>query len=161
MGSRKNAVSGVTGTPDGKPKVTLIGTVLARTGLEFVYEGALEDCKPCSLKKACNNLKEGKKYRIVGVRPAKHDCPVHRNGALAVEVVESPIPALISAEMAIKNSRIRYEFTCSHEECRSYRLCHPDGIVEGDKYTVLEVVGSAPEPCEKNRTLQLVNLKPL
>ena len=158
MGTRKNALQGVNGMAVEKPKVTLIGTGLAKQGLEFVYEGPIDECRPCSLKKACNNLKEGKRYRIVNVRPAKHDCLVHRNGTCAVEVVESPIAALLNAEMVIKNSRIRYEYTCTKEDCKSYSLCHPDGIIEGEKYVVVEVVGNAPNPCEKGRTLQLVNL---
>jgi uncharacterized protein len=141
-----------------KPKVTLIGTGLAKPGLEFVYEGSLDECKPCSLKKACNNLKEGKRYRIVNIRPTKHDCLIHRNGTYAVEVVESPIAALLNAEMAIKNSRISYEYTCNREDCKSYDLCHPDGIIEGEKYVVVEVIGNAPDTCEKGRTLKLVNL---
>ena len=89
-----------------KPKVTLIGSVLAQTGLEFVYEGAIPECGACSLRKACNNLKAGKRYRITGVRPTQHSCPVHMDGAFVVEVVEAPIAALINADMAIKNGRI-------------------------------------------------------
>jgi uncharacterized protein len=158
MGTRKNALQGVNVVAEAKPKVTLIGTGLAKPGLEFVYEGSLDECKPCSLKKACNNLKEGKRYRIVSIRPTKHDCLIHRNGTYAVEVVESPVAALINAEMAIKNSRIRYEYTCTNEDCKSYDLCHPDGIIEGEKYVVVDVIGNAPDPCGKGRILQLVNL---
>jgi uncharacterized protein len=158
MGTRKNALPGIKGVAEAKPKVTLIGTGLAKPGLEFVYEGSLDECTPCPLKKACNNLKEGRRYRIVNIRPTKHDCLIHRNGTLAVEVVESPIAALLNAEMAIKNSRINYEYTCNKEDCKSYDLCHPDGILEGEKYVVVEVIGNAPDPCEKGRTLQLVNL---
>jgi uncharacterized protein (UPF0179 family) len=158
MGTRKNALQGVNVVAEAKTKVTLIGTGLAKPGLEFVYEGSLDECKPCSLKKACNNLKEGKRYRIVSIRPTKHDCLIHRNGTYAVEVVESPVTALINAEMAIKNSRIRYEYTCTNEDCKSYDLCHPDGIIEGERYVVVDVIGNAPDPCEKGRTLQLVNL---
>lgn len=146
---------------DAKPKVTLIGTDLARKDLEFVYEGQLPECEPCSVKKACNNLRPGRRYRIVEVRKAQHRCPVHLNGALSVEVEESVIPVLISADMAIKNTRIAYEFLCNREGCGNYDLCHPDGIIEGDKYVVAEVLGPAPEGCEKGRNLQRVDLKPL
>ena len=79
-----------------KPKVTLIGTELASTGMEFIYMGQLQECEGCKVVKACNNLHAGKRYRIVGLRPARHECMVHRNGACAVEVVESPVPALVS-----------------------------------------------------------------
>jgi uncharacterized protein len=144
-----------------KPKVTLIGTELASTGMEFIYMGQLQECEGCKVVKACNNLHAGKRYRIVGLRPARHECMVHRNGACAVEVVESPVPALVSPEMAIKNTRIQYEYGCSRDECRSYPLCHPDGIIPGEKYIVMEVLGSSPDTCERGRTLTLVELMPL
>ena len=146
---------------DTKPKVTLIGTDLAKQGLEFVYEGEIDECSPCKVKKACNNLHKGRKYRIVSIRPTKHECHVHMNGAVTVEVVEAPVTALISSEGAIVNSRIKFEFSCNKMECRSFDLCHPDGIVEGEKYVVSEVLGNAPDICEKGRALKLVDLKPV
>jgi uncharacterized protein (UPF0179 family) len=76
-------------------------------------------------------------------------------------VIESPIGTLIIAEMAIKNSRITYEFNCTSEKCKNYGLCHPDGVVTGEKFTVVDVTGGAPEPCEKGRTLQAVSLIPV
>jgi hypothetical protein len=57
---------------DAKPKVTLIGKELAKNGLEFIYEGMIDECTPCRLNKACNNLLKGRRYRIVGVRPTGH-----------------------------------------------------------------------------------------
>lgn len=146
---------------DAKTKVTLIGTDLAKQGMEFIYEGETEDCHPCKVKKACHNLHKGRKYRIVAVRPTKHECPVHLNGAVTVEVIEAPVTALISSEGAIVNSRIKIEFSCNRSECRSYELCHPDGVIEGEKYVVSEVLGNAPDICEKGRALKLVDLKPV
>ena len=144
-----------------KPKVTLIGRELAKNGLEFIYEGTIADCGSCKLSKACNNLKKGRRYRIVGVRRTDHSCPVHLNGALSVEVIESPIPVLISADMAIRNTRIQYEFSCSRESCSNYDLCRPEGLIEGEKYIVMDVTGNAPDICEKGRSLQLVELMPV
>ena len=161
MGARKNAVPRVKPASGSKPKITLIGSDLAKPGLEFIYEGSLDECDGCTLRKTCNNLKEGRRYRITGIRPARHDCMVHRNGASAVEVIESPIGTLINAEMAIKNSRITFEFNCPVETCKNYDLCHPEGLVTGEKYTVVDITGSAPVPCEKGRTLQVVNLVPV
>lgn len=144
-----------------KAKVTLIGSVLAKPNLEFVYEGPAEECEGCKMRKVCHNLQPGKKYRIVEVRPAtKHDCPVHLDSVSAVEVVESPITALIGADMAIVNSKVQYEFPCTRTGCGSFPLCHPDGIIEGEKYIVSEVLGSAPDICERGRTLKLVELRP-
>lgn len=51
---------------EAKSKVTLIGTELAKPGLEFIYEGQLPDCESCPLKKACNNLRQGKNTGLSG-----------------------------------------------------------------------------------------------
>ncbi len=144
-----------------RSKITLIGTTLARPGLEFVYQGALPACDRCKVRKACNNLRVGRKYRIISVRNTRHDCPVHLGGASAVECVEAPVVALIGADMAIVNSRILFECSCPRTECKAYDLCHPDGIVVGDRYLVGEVLGNPPTPCERVRALKLVELRPV
>jgi len=144
---------------DAKTKVTLIGTTYARQGVEFIYEGEAPACETCKVKKACHNLVRGRKYRIVTIRTTHHECPVHYNGANAVEVMEAPSTALISAEMAIINSKIRFEVSCNRQDCKSYDLCHPDGVIEGEKYIVTDVLGNAPDICEKGRTLKLVELR--
>ncbi|WP_292517403.1 UPF0179 family protein [Methanoculleus sp.] len=146
-----------------KTKVTLIGSALARQGLEFVYEGSTcPECEGCKVRKVCHNLQSGKRYRVVGIRSnTRHDCPVHHEAAVAVDVAEAPVVALISADMAIANSKVSYEFSCSRAGCRSYLLCHPDGVIEGAKYVVGEVLGNAPDICERGRPLKLVELRPV
>ena len=145
---------------DTKTKVTLVGTVLAKPNLEFIYEGEIADCDTCKVKKACHNLQKGRKYRIVTVRTTHHDCAVHLNGATAVEVMEAPITALINADMAIINSKIKPELTCNKSDCRSYPLCRPDGVTDGEKYIVTDVLGNAPDICDKGRALKLVEIRP-
>jgi uncharacterized protein len=145
---------------EAKTKVTLVGTVLAKQGVEFIYEGEVADCESCKVKKACNNLQKGRKYRIVSVRTTHHECPVHLNGATAVEVMEAPITLLISPEMAIINSKIKPELSCNKGDCRSFSLCRPEGVVDGEKYIVVDVLGNAPDICEKGRVLKLVEIKP-
>ena len=142
-----------------KPKVTLIGTTLARVDLEFIYEGESAECEGCTVMKACHNLKPGRRYRIVGVRKTRHACPLHLDGATAVEVVESSVPALISADMAIRNTRISFEPSCTRESCEHFPLCYPDGLVPGEKYVVVQVLGNAPPGCAKGRNLQRVELR--
>jgi hypothetical protein len=143
-----------------KTKVTLVGTVLAKPGIEFVYEGESPECETCKVKKACNNLNRGHRYRIVTVRSTHHDCAVHLNGATAVEVTEAPVTMLISADMAMVNSKIKVEFSCNKMDCRSYPLCRPDGVVEGEKYVIADVLGNASDICSKGRALKLVEIKP-
>jgi len=143
-----------------KTKVTLVGTVLAKQGVEFIYEGEAPDCNSCKVKKACNNLQIGRKYRIVSVRSTHHECMVHLDGATAVEVMEAPVTALINADMAIVNSKIKIDLSCNKSDCRSYPLCRPDGVVDGEKYIVTDVLGNASDICPKGRALKLVDIKP-
>ncbi len=145
---------------EAKTKVTLVGSVLAKPGIEFIYEGEVAECMTCRVKKACNNLQTGRKYRIVSVRTTHHECMVHLNGTIAVEVMEAPITVLINAEMAIVNSKVRIDISCNKSECRSFPLCHPEGVVEGEKYIVAGVLGNASDICEKGRILKLVEIKP-
>jgi hypothetical protein len=143
-----------------KTKVTLVGTVLAKLGMEFVYEGESSECETCKVKKACNNLVRGHRYRIVTIRSTHHECPVHLNGATAVEVMEAPVSMLISADMAMVNSKIKVEFSCNKTDCRSYPLCRPEGVVEGEKYMIADVLGNASDICSKGRSLKLVEIRP-
>lgn len=148
------------GMADAKTKVTLVGRVLAKQGVEFIYEGEAAECESCKVKKACNNLQIGRKYRIVSVRSTNHECVVHLDGATAVEVMEAPITALINADMAMVNSKIRIDLSCNKSDCRSYPLCRPDGVLDGEKYTVTDVLGNASDICPKGRALKLVDIKP-
>ena len=143
-----------------KTKVTLMGTVLAKPNVEFIYEGEVAECGTCKVKKACHNLQKGRKYRIVTVRTTHHDCAVHLNGATAVEVMEAPNTALINADMAIINSKIKPELSCNKSDCRSFPLCRPDGVTDGEKYIVVDVLGNASDICDKGRALKLVELRP-
>ena len=143
-----------------KTKVTLVGTVLAKPGTEFIYEGEVADCNTCKVKKACNNLQAGRRYRIVSVRTTHHECIVHLDGATAVEVMEAPISVLINADMAIVNSKIKPDLSCTKNDCPSFLICHPDGVVNGEKYIVADVISKAPDVCEKGRVLKLVTIRP-
>jgi len=146
---------------EAKTKVTLVGTVLAKPGVEFVYEGEVAECSTCKVKKACNNLTKGHRYRIITVRSTHHECTIHLNGATAVEVIDAPATMLINADMAMMNSRVKIEFSCNKTDCRSFSLCHPDGVVEGEKYIIADVVGNAPDICDKGRALKMVEIKPI
>jgi uncharacterized protein (UPF0179 family) len=114
-----------------KTKVTLVGTVLAKQGVEFIYEGEIAACDSCKVKKACNNLQKGRKYRIVSVRTTHHECAVHLNGATAVEVTDAPITILITPEMAIVNSKNTPELSATRATAGVTRSAGRKGWLTG------------------------------
>lgn len=142
--------------------VTIVGSVLGFEGAEFVYAGKAPECEKCKVSKVCHNakLKEGRRYRVVSVRPTKHECIVHENGAVAVEVSEATITAVIPTSQATRRTRITYTPVCDDRFCIGYSLCHPDGMTEKGKYVVLEVLGSYNEMCPQGKkNLKLVELR--
>ncbi|KAF1078923.1 UPF0179 family protein [Methanogenium sp. MK-MG] len=146
---------------DERTKITLIGKALAQEGAEFVYEGEVHECEGCRLRKVCHNLLPHRRYRIVGVRTATlHSCPVHMDGAYTVEVVESAVPAAVSAERAILNSTIVYETGCTHSDCVSFALCNPEGIVPGEGYRIAEIDNEFVVSCELGKRMKRVLLSP-
>ncbi len=144
-----------------KKKITIIGAEIAKEGLEFVFEGELLECSPCPLKKACHNLVTGRKYRIVNVRPTRHECNVHLNGCYTVEVNEVPVETLITNDRAVQNTRIEYDENCLIYDCPNNNLCNAPGLRDGIKYLVIEVKGKPAHSCEKNLSLRTVLLAPI
>jgi len=140
-------------------KVTLIGTKLAKVGTEFVFLGAGKECKKCKLRKACMNLDAGRRYLITGLREVQHECPVHESGVSVVEVMEAPITATIDSEKALEGAKISFkQQKCDEKNCGSYDFCHPVGLKNGDKCTIVKVIGRLPEH-DCRRPLKLVELK--
>lgn len=140
--------------------VTLIGVKLARIGEEFMFIGSTSECDACKLKNSCLNLETGRKYRIVSRREGiQHECAVHDTGVCPVEVVEAPIIAAIEARRAFAGSKISFEPMKCEKTCGLYDLCHPESLRSGEKYTINNVLGDAPEPCNLGHTLKLVELR--
>jgi len=141
--------------------ITLIGTKLAKVGNEFIFKGAAKECEPCKLTKTCLNLNPGVKYRIVNLRPSsKLECFVHDSGVCAVEVIELPIKMTLESRKAIKGSKLAYEpLSCSFSGCENFVVCRPTGLRPGDKFMITEVEGDISEPCRKNYSLKVVEVK--
>ena len=120
--------------------VTLIGAKLAKEGEEFIFSGAATECEECKLKKSCTNLDVGRRYRIEKVREEiKHDCHIHEDGVRVVEVIEPPIKVAIDAKQAMKGFKIVFApVDCELPEL--FDLCHPMGLKEGDRCTILNVI---------------------
>ncbi len=139
--------------------ITLIGARLAKPGTQFIFRGAAAECEKCKLKNVCLNLDKDKKYQVVGVRNGNdHECFLHDVCVRAVEVTPCPIIVAIESRKAFNGSKIVYEEPACDTACASYSLCHPPGLVSGEKYTISEVLDESP-PCDKGLTLKKVELR--
>ncbi len=138
--------------------ITLCGKDWAIIGVEFTFLGGKEECENCRLKKVCLKLKEGSKYKIVGLRNGEvHNCPLHDEGVVAVEVVELPIMAAIEAKSAVEGAKISFDGKCNKVDCSFFNLCNPREIGESE-YAIIEKVGEAFE-CPRGKTMKIVELR--
>ncbi|MDD2666094.1 MAG: UPF0179 family protein [Methanocellales archaeon] len=141
-------------------KVTLIGTRLAKVGIEFVFNGPTSECEGCRLKNTCMNLDIGRRYQVVSTRDTHHECPLHDGGVYVVEVTETPTIVTIESRKALEGSKISFNPPrCDKNTCSIYDLCHPLWLRPGDKCTIHSVLGEPPENCANGLALRLVELK--
>jgi uncharacterized protein (UPF0179 family) len=140
--------------------ITLCGKDWAKIGVEFLFMGGKQECQNCRLKNICLRLREGAKYKIIGLRNgAVHECPLHDEGVVAVEVVELPIMALIDSKVAVEGAKIRFERRCDNIECELYNLCNPVELKVGDPVLVKKIIGDPPIECSKGYSLKIVELE--
>ncbi|ADB58166.1 UPF0179 family protein [Archaeoglobus profundus] len=140
--------------------ITLCGKDWAKVGMEFIFLGGKQECENCRLKNICLRLREGAKYKIVGLRNGEiHECPLHDEGVVAVEVVELPIMALIDSKVAVEGAKIRFEKRCDNLDCELYNLCNPLELKDGDSVIVKAIVGDPPIQCPKGYSLKIVELE--
>ncbi|RUM35239.1 MAG: hypothetical protein DSY33_00060 [Archaeoglobus sp.] len=140
--------------------ITLCGKDWAKIGVEFTFIGGKAECETCKLKRTCLRLREGAKYKIVGLRDGTlQDCPLHDEGVVAVEVIELPIIALIDSKMAVEGAKLHFMRRCRNIECSMYNLCNPVELKDGDTVFVERIIGDAPEKCQKGYCLRVVELK--
>lgn len=121
--------------------LTIVGSVLAKEGTDFVYEGPIDACTSCKVAKVCHNSKlhTGRRYTVAAVRPTKHPCAVHPDGATAVEVVDADIPMFLPKDLANRRTRFNFEPFCNETNCRFYPTCNPAGVNRGNVYLIKEV----------------------
>jgi len=140
--------------------ITLCGKDWAKVGVEFIFLGGKQECENCRLKNICLRLREGSKYKIVGLRNGDvHDCPLHDEGVVAVEVIELPIIALIDSKIAVEGAKLKFEKRCDNLECDFYNLCNPLELRDGESVVVKSVVGDPPAQCKKGYALKIVELE--
>ena len=119
--------------------VTLIGEKIAKKGNEFIYMGALPECKDCKLKNVCFNLEEGRRYKITNVRDVRHDCKIHEGGVRIVEVEKTLVPAAAEAKNAVEGETISINPDCKNIGCEFYKLCVPVGVKLGMKFRISKI----------------------
>ena len=141
--------------------ITLVGNKLARVGAEFIFRGPAIECEKCKLKNTCLNLDRDKKYQVVNVRNGMdHECFLHDTSVRAVEVIPCPIIVSIESRKAFNGSKFVFEGPPCETTCTFYETCHPAGLVDGDRYTIAEVLDDVTGPCEKGLALKKVELRP-
>jgi uncharacterized protein (UPF0179 family) len=121
--------------------ITLIGARLAKEGMDFIFEGESNECNKCKLKNTCLNLEKGRRYKVVKIKtPSVHECFLHDGGVIAVEVVKSPVIAILDSRKAIKGAKISYEPPkCKEIPDDLYDLFYPQGLRTGDKCTITNI----------------------
>ncbi len=140
--------------------ITLCGKDWAKIGVEFLFLGGRQECENCKLKNICLRLREGSKYKIVGLRNGVvHECPLHDEGVVAVEVVELPIMALVDSKVAVEGAKIRFENRCNTIDCELYGLCNPIELKNGDYVIVKNIIGDPPVKCKRGYSLKIVELE--
>ncbi|MCS3923053.1 UPF0179 family protein [Methanosalsum natronophilum] len=141
--------------------ITLIGTRIAKKGLEFIFEGECPECSKCRLKNICMRLEKGRKYQIVNIRnETLHDCFIHDQGVVAIEVIKAPIKTTLQSRKAINGSKVVYESQkCNDDSCEIYKICNPKGIKDGDKATITEIVENVEDKCNKGKSLKVVKMQ--
>lgn len=122
--------------------ITLIGSRLAKEGMEFIFEGESNECNKCKLRNTCLNLERGRRYKVVRIKtPSIHECFLHDGGVIAVEVVKSPVVAILDSRKAIRGAKISYEPPkCSDVPDDMYDLFFPEGLRTGDKCTITDIL---------------------
>lgn len=141
-----------------KKIITLIDEAHAIPGYEFVSYSA-EECRDCNLYNVCiQNLREGRKYRITGVRNFSHSCKIFGK-VVVVEVEEAEIEASLDPKQAISGAVINFEpVECERILCDHYTKCIPEGLSSGERVVVTEVREKI--RCPRGINLISVLLKP-
>ncbi len=124
--------------------ITLVGKKLAEVGNEFIYIGITQKCRSCRLKTVCSNLQEGRAYKVVKIRDKSHDCDLHEEGVVAVEVEKLPAIVNIKSEEAEATAVNYHKINCDNNFCKEYEACVP--IIKEKEYKILKLIGDVKCP---------------
>ena len=137
--------------------VTLVGEKWAEVGNEFTYLGPSSECKDCKVKTVCSNLREGRRYRINGIRETKHPCKVHEAGVVAVDFEELPVMAAMETNKVMEGVVVTYVTNgCRNTACGHKRLCSQEFIKCDQKVKILALCGEL--DCGEGKSLTAVEI---
>ncbi|MBE6526186.1 MAG: UPF0179 family protein [Thermoplasmata archaeon] len=120
------------------PLITLVPEEFAEKGRTFDYLGEDPLCDECKLKTICFNLEDGARYRIIALRPTKHDCPAAEGRVRVVEVERTNREIVLDAKGAIEGSTVTFTRPdCKNIGCPHYGGCCSEAIKDGDKVTIV------------------------
>jgi uncharacterized protein (UPF0179 family) len=109
------------------------------------------------LKTVCSNLQEGRTYKIVKIREKDHNCDIHPDGAVVVEVEKLPAEVNIRKEEAEATAVNYHPIKCDEVSCKEYRACIP-GIKEKE-YKIVKNIGAI--KCPRGYSLTKVAVEDL
>ena len=140
--------------------ITLIGKELAKKGLSFIYYGLAEECESCRFKKSCiGNLEENRKYIITEVLDNEQKCPIHESGKVfPVTIERAKIEILTNSTSVFEGSTFTFEAPDCSNNCKFYDECVPEGLIHGDKCTVIKNNGKHEGECKKGYKLTKLTL---
>ncbi len=142
-------------------KVTLVGEKISNVGSEFIFMGSTPECEKCNFSNTCMNLSESRKYRVVARKKEDvRECTLHEEGVVAVDVIESPLIIAVESAKAFEGSSMNFSpIECKKRRCSMYRVCKPEGLEEGEKFKIDNVVGDMIIDCEEEKDLKIVEAK--
>ena len=145
--------------PEPGAKVTLIGVGQAEVGRVFINKGLGSRCNSCNYANVCvKNLEPERIYKIAKVRKKKLACNLHEGEMQVVEVVEAELPAAIASKLAIERAIVTFsQQDCHIQNCTSYDLCFPIGLIDGDRCEVSEIIENL--HCSQGLSLKKVLLR--
>ena len=141
--------------------MTILGHRMAREGVEFKYRGLVDACHPCSLRKVCHQLDEGRVYQVTRVRDVRHKadaCGVFEGDVVVADVEEVPPIASIPRASA-RGTGTRWNFIECEHPCSYKRYCQQDALRDGERVEIVERLGP-PDRCPKGLDLMLARLRP-
>lgn len=127
-----------------KPLITLIGTGQAKLGMVFIHRGSSQKCLECRYFQVCiKNLEADRVYKIVKVRDRVLPCRLYETNMQVVEVKEAEITTAIPSRLAVDGATITFQkLECQLQNCESYELCFPKGLMDEERCHIIEVTES-------------------